>query len=258
MAISILVRRKLPVGNFQYSPEALGKETVQNLMAVRFANALFEPLWRRESIASVQITLAESLGVGTRGDFYNRTGALRDMVQSHLLQILAIFAMEPIASLDPQELAGDEEQIGKLAQALGKRGQPILRGSILNTRPKKSAHAYRQVWTAEGSPLAAITLAEDGGDKTRLRCPACGWTHWNNPTPVLAAIVEYRGQVLLAHLAGRGGAAVSVRWRPSSSMRSYVAPPMNSTFESLSVCRCTQPVVLPRPLPSAVCLRCTR
>jgi glucose-6-phosphate 1-dehydrogenase len=73
----------------------LGKPSVQNLMALRFANALFEPLWRRESIANIQITLAESIGVGTRGDFYDRTGALRDMVQNHALQLLTMIAMEP-------------------------------------------------------------------------------------------------------------------------------------------------------------------
>ena len=73
----------------------LGKSAVQNLMALRFGNALFEPLWRRESIANIQITLAESLGVGTRGDFYDRTGALRDMIQNHALQLLTMIAMEP-------------------------------------------------------------------------------------------------------------------------------------------------------------------
>ncbi len=73
----------------------LGKPAVQNLMALRFGNALFEPLWRRESIASIQITIAESIGVGTRGDFYDRTGALRDMVQNHALQLLTMIAMEP-------------------------------------------------------------------------------------------------------------------------------------------------------------------
>ena len=73
----------------------LGKPAVQNLMALRFGNALFEPLWRRESIASIQITLAESIGVGTRGDFYDGTGALRDMVQNHALQLLTMIAMEP-------------------------------------------------------------------------------------------------------------------------------------------------------------------
>jgi glucose-6-phosphate 1-dehydrogenase len=73
----------------------LGKPAVQNLMALRFGNALFEPLWRRESIANIQITLAEAIGVGTRGDFYSRTGALRDMIQNHALQLLTMMAMEP-------------------------------------------------------------------------------------------------------------------------------------------------------------------
>ncbi|MGZ5185918.1 MAG: glucose-6-phosphate dehydrogenase [Caldimonas sp.] len=73
----------------------LGKPAVQNLMALRFGNALFEPLWRRESIANIQITLAESIGVETRGDFYSRTGALRDMIQNHALQLLTMIAMEP-------------------------------------------------------------------------------------------------------------------------------------------------------------------
>src|SRR5262245_29817404 len=75
----------------------LGKPAVQNLSALRFGNALFEPLWRRESISNIQITLAEALGVGTRGDFYDRTGALRDMVQNHALQLLTMIAMEPPA-----------------------------------------------------------------------------------------------------------------------------------------------------------------
>ena len=73
----------------------LGKPSVQNLMALRFGNVLFEPLWRRESIANIQITLAEDFGVGTRGDFYDRTGALRDMIQNHALQLLTMVAMEP-------------------------------------------------------------------------------------------------------------------------------------------------------------------
>ena len=73
----------------------LGKPAVQNLFAMRFGNALFEPLWRREHIANIQITMAEELGVEKRGGFYESTGALRDMVQNHALQLLCAIAMEP-------------------------------------------------------------------------------------------------------------------------------------------------------------------
>jgi glucose-6-phosphate 1-dehydrogenase len=76
----------------------LGKEPVQNLLALRFGNSLFEPMWRRARIRHVQITVAEQLGVGGRGRFYDETGALRDMVQNHMLQLLCILAMEPPAS----------------------------------------------------------------------------------------------------------------------------------------------------------------
>ncbi|TAK80492.1 MAG: glucose-6-phosphate dehydrogenase [Aquabacterium sp.] len=89
----------------------LGKPSVQNLMALRFGNVLFEPLWRRESIASVQITLAESLGVGTRGDFYNRTGALRDMVQNHALQLVTMIAMEPPSSNDADSIRDEKLKV---------------------------------------------------------------------------------------------------------------------------------------------------
>ncbi len=73
----------------------LGKPSVQNLFALRFGNALFEPLWRRETIANIQITIAEDLGVEKRGAFYDQTGALRDMVQNHALQLLCAIGMEP-------------------------------------------------------------------------------------------------------------------------------------------------------------------
>jgi glucose-6-phosphate 1-dehydrogenase len=89
----------------------LGKPAVQNLMALRFGNALFEPLWRRESIASIQITIAETLGVGTRGDFYNATGALRDMVQNHALQLLTMIAMEPPSSGDADAIRDEKLKV---------------------------------------------------------------------------------------------------------------------------------------------------
>jgi glucose-6-phosphate 1-dehydrogenase len=79
----------------------LGKETVQNIMVLRFANSIFEPIWNSKSIDHVQITVSEAEGVGTRATYYEETGALRDMVQNHLLQLLCLVAMEPPYSLDP-------------------------------------------------------------------------------------------------------------------------------------------------------------
>ncbi len=83
----------------------LGKETVQNILAFRFANALFEPTWDRNYIDSVQITVSEQLGVENRGNYYETAGALRDMIQNHLLQLLCLIAMEPPFHLKPMKSA---------------------------------------------------------------------------------------------------------------------------------------------------------
>ena len=79
----------------------LGKETVQNLMAVRFGNMLFEPLWNAQYVDHIQITVAETVGVGGRGEYYDKSGAMRDMVQNHLMQLLCLIAMEPPGSSTP-------------------------------------------------------------------------------------------------------------------------------------------------------------
>ena len=89
----------------------LGKETVQNLMVLRFGNAIFEPLWRAPTIKSVQITVTETVGVGTRAGFYDHTGAMRDMVQNHLLQLLCIVAMEAPISLDPDDVRDEKLKV---------------------------------------------------------------------------------------------------------------------------------------------------
>ncbi|HTN64956.1 MAG TPA: glucose-6-phosphate dehydrogenase, partial [Burkholderiaceae bacterium] len=89
----------------------LGKETVQNLLALRFGNVLFEPLWRREWISDVQITIAEELGVGNRMDYYESSGALRDMLQNHLLQLLCIVAMEPPVSITPDAVRDEKLKV---------------------------------------------------------------------------------------------------------------------------------------------------
>ncbi len=91
----------------------LGKESVQNLMALRFANALYEPLWNSAHIDHVQITVAETLGVGTRGSYYDTAGALRDMVQNHMLQLLCLVAMEPPESMDANSVRDEKLKVLK-------------------------------------------------------------------------------------------------------------------------------------------------
>lgn len=91
----------------------LGKESVQNLLAIRFGNVLFEPLWRREWVRDVQITIAETLGVEGRGEYYDHIGALRDMLQNHLLQLLCFVAMEPPAALTADAIRDEKLKVVK-------------------------------------------------------------------------------------------------------------------------------------------------
>ncbi|MEM7067607.1 MAG: glucose-6-phosphate dehydrogenase [Pseudomonadota bacterium] len=101
----------------------LGKETVQNLMALRFANSLFEPIWNSHHIDHVQITVAESIGVAGRGEYYDNSGAIRDMVQNHLMQLLCLTAMEPPSRYEPDAVR--EEKL-KVIKAL----EPVSRKAI--------------------------------------------------------------------------------------------------------------------------------
>ncbi len=98
----------------------LGKEAVQNLLALRFGNTLFEPLWRREWIASVQITVTEKVGVEGRGDFYDKTGALRDMVQNHLLQLLCMVAMEPPSNIESDSVRDEKLKVLRSLRPIGR------------------------------------------------------------------------------------------------------------------------------------------
>ena len=132
----------------------LGKPAVQNLFALRFGNALFEPLWRRESIANIQITIAESLGVETRGDFYDRTGALRDMVQNHALQLLTMIAMEPPINARRRRDPRREAQGAAVAAS--------------RSRPRASA----ATWCAASTAPARSTASAVPAYPTRSKVPA--------------------------------------------------------------------------------------
>ncbi|MEO6299352.1 MAG: glucose-6-phosphate dehydrogenase, partial [Paracoccaceae bacterium] len=107
----------------------LGKETVQNLMAVRFANILFEPLWKAEYVDHVQITVAETVGVNGRGAYYDTSGAMRDMVQNHMMQLLCLIAMEPPYHFDPSAVRDEKLKVIRALDPI--QPQDIVRGQYL-------------------------------------------------------------------------------------------------------------------------------
>lgn len=108
----------------------LGKETVQNILMFRFSNSIFEELWNRRSIDHVQITVSEKLGVGNRGGYYEEAGAIRDMVQNHLLQVLSLVAMEPPVSLDAEPIRDEKVKVLKSIRPISAADAPkqVVRG----------------------------------------------------------------------------------------------------------------------------------
>ena len=121
----------------------LGKETVQNIMALRFANGLFEPIWNRDRIDHVQITVAENIGTEGRGNFYEKTGALRDMVPNHLFQLVAMTAMEPPVSFDAEDIRAKKAEMFKAVH-------PLTLGDVVRGQydsgvvAEKAVAAYRK------------------------------------------------------------------------------------------------------------------
>lgn len=145
----------------------LGKETVQNLMALRFANALFEPVWNAACIDHVQITVAEQIGVGGRGEYYDAAGAVRDMLQNHLLQLLCLAAMEP-----PARYAADDVRDQKMK-------------TLRSLRPPsaKTRAVFGQYAAGKGMP----SYRDDAGRRSRtetfaaVRCEIDNWRWAGTP-----------------------------------------------------------------------------
>jgi glucose-6-phosphate 1-dehydrogenase len=127
----------------------LGKESVQNLLVFRFANTLIEPLWNRNFIDHVQITVAEDDGIGKRADYYDKAGALRDMLQNHLMQLLTVVAMEPPPSLDADAVRDEKVKVLRSIRPISKRSV--------------HAHAFRAQYAAgfvDGKPVPGYAQEE--------------------------------------------------------------------------------------------------
>jgi glucose-6-phosphate 1-dehydrogenase len=142
-ALNTRIRRMLREEQIYRIDHFLGKETVQSIMAFRFANGMFEPIWNRDRIDHVQISVGETVGVERRGKFYEVTGALRDMVPNHIFQLLAMVAMEPPISLDAQGIRDRKADVFSALRAV--RPEDAVRGQY---GPGKMAgqdvHGYRE------------------------------------------------------------------------------------------------------------------
>ena len=135
----------------------LGKETVQNLLVLRFANPLFESQWNHRFIDHIQITISESIGVEGRGEFYEQTGALRDIVQNHLLQLLCILAMEPPPNTEPDRIRDEKLKVLFALQPLANEGitNQVVRGQYV-------------AGTVKGEPCAGYREEEGVADQSNI------------------------------------------------------------------------------------------
>lgn len=146
----------------------LGKETVQNLLALRFSNAIFEPIWNRNYISNVQISVAEQLGIGHRGNFYDRAGALKDIVQNHVLQILSLVLMEPPATMSADSIQNEKMKLLSAVEipSLDEIYSRVVRGQyqsgVINSEEVKGYIEEKDIAKVSGTEtFVAMRLAVD-------------------------------------------------------------------------------------------------
>ncbi|PTE21445.1 glucose-6-phosphate dehydrogenase [Cereibacter changlensis] len=188
----------------------LGKETVQNLMAVRFANILFEPLWKAQYIDHVQITVAETVGVDGRGAYYDTSGAMRDMVQNHLMQLLCLIAMEPPYHFDPNAVRDEKLKVIRALDPVAP--EDIVRGQYLkggdqdgyvahSGNPHSRTESYIALkvhisnWRWKGTPFYLRT-----GKRLRARASEIAITFKEPPHSIFDDAEGWRENVLVIRL----------------------------------------------------------
>jgi len=194
----------------------LGKETVQNLMAVRFGNILFEPLWNAQYVDNIQITVAETVGVEGRGEYYDKSGAMRDMVQNHLMQLLCLIAMEPPSRFEPNSVRDEKLKVIRALEPVDPHH--IVRGQYDKTAtepsyredagdPKSSTESFIAMkchisnWRWAGTPFYLRT-----GKKLKAR------------TSEIAVVFKDAPHSIFGQEAGQHRNILSIRLQPNEGM----------------------------------------
>jgi glucose-6-phosphate 1-dehydrogenase len=194
----------------------LGKETVQNLMALRFANSLFEPLWNSTHIDHVQITVAESIGVQGRGEYYDQSGAMRDMVQNHLMQLLCLIAMEPPSRFEPNAVRDEKVKVIEALETVAPEnivrgqyrawnGKNDYRGDAGNPASRTESFVAMKLavanWRWAGTPFYLRT-----GKRLRARASE------------IAVVFRDPPHMIFPKMEGRKGNALVIRLQPDEGI----------------------------------------
>ena len=223
----------------------LGKETVQNLMAVRFANMLFEPQWNSLYIDHIQITVAETVGVGGRGEYYDKSGAMRDMVQNHLMQLLCLIAMEPPAHFDPDAVRDEKLKVIRALEEVAPhqivRGQydadpddpethPEFRVAVGDPRSKTESFialkAHIANWRWAGTPFYLRT-----GKRMAKRSSEISVVFKDTPHSIFDEDAGRHRNVLSIHLQPNEGITLGVTIKePGPGGMRLIDVPLDMTF----------------------------
>ena len=219
----------------------LGKETVQNLMAVRFGNMLFEPLWNAQYIDHIQITVAETVGVGGRGGYYDNSGAMRDMVQNHLMQLLCLIAMEPPAKFEPDAVRDEKLKVIRALDPVFPhhivRGQyeadgqnPDYRSAVENPRSRTESFVALKThisnWRWAGTPFYLRT-----GKRMRVRSSEIAVVFKETPHSIFGPDAGSHRNALVIRLQPDEGITMDVTIKePGPGGMRLVDVPLDMTF----------------------------
>ena len=219
----------------------LGKETVQNLMAVRFGNILFEPVWNAQFVDHIQITVAETVGVAGRGDYYDKAGAMRDMVQNHLMQLLCLIAMEPPSEFDSDAVRDEKLKVIRALDPVPPdnvvRGQYRGEDQIASYRedvnnPESTTESFIALeaqisnWRWPGTPFYLRT-----GKRLRVQESEIAVVFKDPPHLIFGAQEGQRGNVLVIRLQPNEGMVLKVTIKePGPGGMRLIGVPLDMSF----------------------------